>query len=90
MSDNDIMFSWVIFTGGNKSEISHCQGQQIIVHSRVKFLAPDDDHTDNDVANDTTKEEEDVEDGDKHQDKVVLHLLGAKYALQTLEYFRLV
>ena len=77
-------------TSSNKSEISDCQGQQIIVHSRMQFLALDDDQAHKEVAKDTSKEEEDIEDGHQHKDKMVLHLLRSKYALQTLGYFTLV
>ena len=56
----------------------------------MQFLALDDDHAHKEIAKDTSMEEEEIEDGDQHKDKVVLHLLRSKYALQTLEYFTLV
>ena len=53
----------------------------------MQFLALDDDHTHKEVAKDTSKEEDEIKDGDQHKHKVVLHLLRSKYALQPLEYF---
>ena len=53
----------------------------------MKLLTPDDDKTHQKVAYDTSKKEEEVENGDKDKDQVVLHLLWSKDALKALENF---
>ena len=51
----------VFVTGGDDHEVSHCKGEEVIVHGRVEILALHDDHAHKTVAKDTSEEEEKVE-----------------------------
>ena len=53
-------------------------------------LALNDDDTHENVANEASKEKEEVEGGDEDQDMVVLNLLRTKNIPQALEYLCLV
>ena len=60
-------------TKNQKDEISKGKRYEVVVHGRVEALAASDDDANKDVADDSTEEDDHVEDG--HQHKTHLDML---------------
>ena len=77
----------MFLTKYQQGNISNGQGEQVVVHCTMEVLATDDHDKHQNVTDNTANEQDEVEDGDEDENKLIFHLLRSQNALKAGKYF---